>query len=255
MTATAMLETPEGKAKRESDDQFREAFREIYRPIVKRTVPEKYLEFTLNDLKPSEKSRLPLDQQQALYDEMRAHPLDGWAFFAPAGYSKTVSSTALYRSALVANLLKWWPLYAANDYQAFEWPKETGPGVKLLEEIPRIYAWRKSVPDLLQQHFDMFNYREGEGQSRPPKPDITVERIQEGLRRGLKPRVFLEEIDKIKPSEFSINQIFRLFDALDRHPCQLVLDTNLSTAQFTDMFGEPIARRVKENCHVKEYGF
>jgi hypothetical protein len=61
--------------------------------------------------------------------------------------------------------------------------------------------------------------------------------------------------DKIKPSEFSINQIFRLFDALDRHQCQLVLDTNLSTAQFTDMFGEPIARRVKENCHVKEYGF
>ena len=69
------------------------------------------------------------------------------------------------------------------------------------------------------------------------------------------PRVFLEEIDKVKPSEFSINQIFRLFDVIDRNECQLVIDTNLSRQQFMDVFGEPIARRVKENCRIKECGF
>ena len=67
--------------------------------------------------------------------------------------------------------------------------------------------------------------------------------------------MFLEEIDKVKPSEFSINQIFRLFYVIDRNQCQLVIDTNLSRQQFLDMFGEPIYRRMKENCHVKEYGF
>jgi hypothetical protein len=90
-------------------------------------------------------------------------------------------------------------------------------------------------------------------QTHPSLPN--VEKIEEAVRRGFKPRVFLEELDKIKPSEFAINQIFRIFDALDRHRGQLVIDTNLSKQEFMDIYGEPIARRVKENCRMKEYGF
>lgn len=226
--------------------------REYFDEWLLRTVPVKYREFSLETVQPSTKSRLPLEEQAKLYVEMKEHPLEGWAFFAPAGYSKTVSSTVLYRKAVAENMTKWWnTIYIKNDYQAFEW-RCAEPGSREWynppPDIPRIFVWRKSMPDLLQQHFDMF-----EGQD--VKPDITAQKIEQGLKKGLTPRVFIEEIDKVKPSEFSINQIFRLFDVIDRNQCQLVLDTNLSRQQFLDMFGEPIYRRVKENCRMKEYGF
>jgi len=244
----------------ELDDKQKQAervwiqFANILNPYLDRTIPPKYRGFNLRYLQPSDKSRLSLEEQAALYEELGAHPLDGWAFFAPAGYSKTVCSTVLYREAVFANLMEWWTkMYAKDDYQSFEWPKNAGFYTGKPEpEVPRIYVWRKSVPDLLQQHFDMFN---AEDRENAVKPDITAEKIQQGIDKGLTPRVFLEEIDKVKPSEFSINQIFRLFDVIDRNECQLVIDTNLSRQQFTDVFGEPIARRVKENCHIKEYGF
>ena len=228
--------------------ELNQEFRNAFSSIAERVVPAKYKPFSLKDLQPSEASRLPLGEQARLYDEMRANELAGWAFFAPAGYSKTTCSYALFRRAILANLKVWWP--RQNEWPKYEWEPE---GV--CNRIPRIYVWRKSVPDLLQQHFDRFNYVEGEGRERPPKPAVSVESIEEAVRRGYTPRVFLEEIDKVKPSEFAINQIFRIFDALDRHKGQLVIDTNLSKQQFMDVYGEPITRRVKENCIVKEWGF
>jgi hypothetical protein len=227
-----------------------------YAGIIKNTVPQKYRQVTLENLKPSERSRLSLDDQEALYAELLAKADSGWAFFAPAGYSKTTCSYALYRRAVWENFRLWWP--QSNQYWAFDYiPREMALGPPPTEwdhRRPRIYVWRKSVPDLLQQHFTLFNHPGSDDEARP-QPDITVEKIEEAVRRGFKPRVFLEEIDKIKPSEFAINQIFRIFDALDRHRGQLVIDTNLSKQEFMDIYGEPIARRVKENCNVKEYGF
>jgi hypothetical protein len=203
------------------------------------TLPIKYRDFRLDDLKPDTKSRLPLPEQQLLYDELRAHPLDGYAFFAPAGFSKTTCSYALYRRAVSKNLGKWWP--QKGKWGAYE----------PLTTIPRIYVWRKSVPDLIQQHFDLFNEKKGED---TPKPDITVKKIEDAVKRGFTPRVFLDEIDKVKLSEFVHNQLFILIDAIDRHQGQLVIDSNLTKAQFVDTFGEAIGRRVKENCRVKEFG-
>jgi len=208
--------------------------------IFERTIPEKYRQFYLTGLQPSHAARLPLEEQSKLIEEMKAHPLDGWAFFTPAGFGKTTCSYVLYKQAIAANLKQWLPARLDDLNLGALWNFSDG--------TPRIYVWRKSVPDLLQQHFSMFN---GED----VKPDITVEKIEEAVKRGFTPRVFLEEIDKIKLSEFSINQMFRIFDALDRHKGQIVLDTNMSKAEFIAAYGEPIARRVKENCHIKEYGF
>jgi hypothetical protein len=146
-------------------------------------------------------------EQAKLYDELRANPNAGWAFFAPAGYSKTTCSVALYKQAIAKNLRTWVPKSAeltAYDYRPD--PRDSRYGLP----IPRIYVWRKSVPDLLQQLFDKMN----EGEVHVPKPDISVEKIEQGLRAGFRPCAFLEEIDKIKPSEYTINQLFRIFDAL-----------------------------------------
>ena len=41
--------------------------------------------FKLSDLQPSPKSKMPLDQQQRVYDEMRKNPKAGYALFGPSG--------------------------------------------------------------------------------------------------------------------------------------------------------------------------
>jgi hypothetical protein len=196
-------------------------------------IPEKYAWVRLAQLKASEMSRLPILQQTALYDELRAKPTSGWAFFSPAGYSKTTCSIALYRRAIVENLHRSWELYSDRSWLAAQ----------------KLHVWRKSVPDLFAQIFARYDDKTA------PQPDITVEKIQAAKNEGFTPRVFLEEIDKQKITEHTAHQMFRLVDALDRHVCQIVLDSNLSTQQFLDMYGEPIARRIKENCIIKEYGF
>jgi len=213
----------------------------------RRDIPRKY-QFVLNGLKPDPISQLPMAEQEKLYREVQEeHIFDGWAFFAPAGYSKTTCSYRLYAQAIIESLWHW----DAFHYQAHNWPGQ--PGYNGKDTTPRIYVWRKSVPDLLQQHYDKISGKDVE-------PDITVEKIEDAIKSEKHagkfiPKVFLEEIDKIKPSEFATNQLFRIIDALDRHKGQLVLDTNMTGEQFENTFGSPIARRVKEMCHVKEYGF
>src|ERR1035441_7552490 len=77
---------------------------EEYSATIQEIIPTRFRSVRLSELKPSEKSRLPLEDQKALYGELRAKPLSGWAFFAPAGYSKTTCSWALYKCALVDNM-------------------------------------------------------------------------------------------------------------------------------------------------------
>lgn|SRR5208282_164946 len=252
-----MLETSADTQRREQKELFRREFIAKRNEIFDHTIPVKFRGADLNDLQSSPKSRLSTTDQKALYEELEQNPLLGYAFFAPAGYSKTTCSYALFQRAIVENLFKWWPRqseYWAWDYKPRRYEYAV-PATEWEYRRPRIYVWRKSVPDLLQQHFTMFNYAGGENEPEPPQPDITVEKIEEAVGRGFAPRIFLEEIDKVKLSEFAINQIFRLLDAVDRHQAQLVMDSNLSRRQFLDLFGEPIYRRIKENCQVKEYGF
>jgi hypothetical protein len=217
---------------------------QFYRELVceqRRLVPEKYRDARL-PLTPSHLSQLPMLEQEKLYAEIQANSDKGWAFFAPAGYSKTTCSYALYKAAIAQNLAQSWRLFPRGSVEAYDSMKSVGL-------VPRLYVWRKSVPDLLQEHFSRMNNPEA------PLPTITVEKIEKAVHQGMRPRVFFEEIDKIKPSDYAINQLFRVFDALDRHKGQIVIDCNLSKDQFREIFGDPIARRIKENCILKEFGF
>jgi hypothetical protein len=74
----------------------------VYQELIKhyRDIPEKYKPVQLTNLKASEKSRLPMIQQTELYDEMRTNSTSGWAFFLPAGYSKTTFNCAIQEGHL-----------------------------------------------------------------------------------------------------------------------------------------------------------
>lgn len=69
----------------------------------------------------------------------------------------------------------------------------------------------------------------------------------------LQPRLFLEEIDKFKQTDFTKQEIFQLINTLYEHESQLVVNSNLNWTEFNEQFDASIARRVKEMCTVKHY--
>lgn len=181
---------------------------------------------------------MPEAEQKKLYDAIQADPLGSWALFAPAGWSKTTVCTTLF-------------VYAVNDRysdpQQFE-----NIEIDLLQKRKLMGKnngiWRISVPAWIRQcqEYAIDRVKEKE-------PDVTAEKIVDATRRGLKPRLFLEEVDKFKQTDFTKQEIFRLFNTIYEHMGQLVVNSNLTWTEFNEQFDATIARRVKEMCTVKHY--
>jgi hypothetical protein len=239
------------KTKR-TPEEIQEAAIQKYRKDVKfqfeagcaEIIPAKYRDVRLSQLQPSKLSRLPFEDQVKLYKDVNEKKLEGWAFFAPAGYSKTTVSWGLFKYALLENLqIALWT--GKSEYVrrgCMEGPR--------LQNYNPCYVYQESVPEWLEK------IQASWGEERVAPPRLNFEQIARAERDGFRPRVFLEEIDKIKEgSEWNTNKIFTLLNAVDKHKGQLVLDTNLSRRQFMDRFGEAIYRRVKENCNMREFGF
>ena len=173
----------------------------------------------LATLRPNAKSRLTADQQQKIISGLLEDPLKSYAFFGPAGTSKTTFCVGLYRIAL---------LYS--------------PG----------HTWLISAKTLMDEFVTEATTRESNG--RAPQPTVTRAKIAAAAKTGNIPRLFLEEIDKVKFTEFKINSLFEIFDAIYENQGQLVFNTNMTIARFGEYFGpetgEAMVRRVGEMCEV-----
>jgi hypothetical protein len=206
-------------------------------------IPEKYRDIVPSKLQASKLSRLPAEEQTKLYAEINSKPLEGWAFFAPAGYSKSTCSWALYKYALRENLVR--ASLTGNEEHIYR-----EPGVRQIRYYTPCYVWHISVPEWLEQI--QRTYSDPKAQL----PRLDSSKIAKARRDGFTPRVFLEEIDKVKEgSEWVTNKLFNLINEIDAHKGQLVIDSNLSRQQFMLKFGEPFYRRIKENCNMREFGF
>jgi len=203
-------------------------------------IPEKFRGVDQH-IQPSTKSRLPLEEQARLYKEIVQDKKwnEGWAFFAPAGYGKTTASWLLYKYAIRQNLI--------HSLQTGQMEFTCAGGS--LKFYP-CYCWHIVLPEYLAQIQASWN------DESVKRPKLIFDKFAKAKEQGFRPRLFLEEIDKVKEgSEWANNILFTLFNAVDKHKAQLVFDTNLSKQQFMNRFGEPITRRVKENCNVREWGF
>jgi hypothetical protein len=231
--------TPEQRAERrrqqflgELEFQYKNALKEI---------PEKFLWVNQN-IQPNSQSRLSLEEQAKLYKEIVQDKKwnEGWAFFAPAGYGKTTTSWLLYKYAVRQNLIH--SLKSGEREFTLGWQREHG--------YTPCYCWHIVLPEYLAQIQASWTDETVE------RPKLIFDKFAKAKEQGFRPRLFLEEIDKVKEgSEWANNILFNLFNAVDKHKAQLVFDTNLSKQQFMNRFGEPITRRVKENCNVREWGF
>jgi hypothetical protein len=209
---------------------------EEYNDVCSHLIPKQFQFACVKGLKVNTSgiTRMPGAIQEALYTTMRAKPLASYAFFAPAGFSKTTCSWALYREALAANMSQRFKTGQSEiNVHLDRWTPNYDPSC---------FVWHKSTPDLLQELFARME------NDNAPLATISTEKIEKAVKKNFVPRVFLEEIDKIKVTDYSTNVLYRIIDALYRNQGQLVLDTNFSKAQFREVFGDPIARRVRDMC-------
>jgi len=233
--------TPEELAKRQEEKNLSD-FKSQFRNAIL-GIPEKF-RWVDQHIQPNPKSRLSLDEQAKLYAEIndRTKRLEGWAFFSPAGFGKTTASWLLYKWAIRQNL------YHAIWTGQQEWVVRDAP--RTTPYFYDCYCWHIVLPEYLAQIQASWT------DDSVARPKMIFDKFEKAKTQGFTPRLFIEELDKVKEgSEWANNILFTLFNAVDKHKAQLVFDTNLSRQQFMNRFGEPIYRRAKENCNMREWGF
>jgi hypothetical protein len=196
-------------------------------------VPKHDQHVFLETLEPSTKSNLSLERQAEVIERIRAEPDASYAFFGPAGTSKTTFSVALLEDALFCN------------------PTACEEGLG-----DRQYIWRTSAKSLADEHHAFTTGKQVNGRY-VPEPTVTRRKIVKRSQNGHVPRLFLEEIDKVVYTEFRANMLFELVDSIYETKGQLVFASNLSLAEFVALFppsvGEPIARRIGETMNVYNF--
>lgn len=177
---------------------------------------------TLSGLRPcSDPGRvlIPADVQAQVIAQLRARPDDSYAFFGPSGAAKTTYLAALYRHAI--DTQRRGCFYAQMV--------DLVHGLRDVELGDREYAY------------------------------LTRTTIRSTADTGLRPRVFLDEFDKVSLSDFTRNAVHALIDELyriggsDSSGAQLVIATNLDRREFADAWGSSLLRRVQALCSVVDF--
>ncbi len=207
--------------------------------LASNAIPARYSFANIWTLKPHESNHLSMAQQQSELDFIRDHMDDGFFLAGEPGTGKTTVAYALLRRAYERNI----PIF--GDTYMNPWGKS-------------LWLWRVNFDTLMRQ------YQEQATQNDAPEPDVTVSRIEAASKKGRRPTLVIEEIDKGRQTEFRANKLFALVDALYNANGQLIITTNLSLAGFDAMFskgdnesvrvaGDALMRRILEMTHIRDY--
>ena len=211
-----------------------ELYRTFWRKFCK-AVPAHDRHINLGHLAWSDKSKLPRHVQEKVIRDVKANPDASYAFFGPAGTSKSTYAVALFSDVLLKHVQDTCkiPIWNVRD--------------KMISDC----VWRVSAKTVLEQFVAEAT---GDGH-----PIVNRAAIAQARRAGYKPRLFIEEIDKVKYTDFKVNAIFELIDAIYENDGQLVFNTNLPLPKFGALFGDEvgpaIVRRVGELCTGTVFDF
>lgn len=185
-------------------------------------IPLRYRMARIGTLKPcSDLSTCfsPVEVQDTVIRQLKENPENSYVFFGPTGCGKTTYLAALYRHAV---------------------------------ETQRRACFYTQMADLVRQLRDLELGRE-------ILPYLTRVTLREAVNNRLRPRVFLDECDKLNVSEFARSAVHEIIDECyklagnDSTGVQLVLATNLNRAEFSEMWGAPVLRRVEAVCEVVDF--
>jgi len=174
---------------------------------------------------------MPRAHSNNLLDTVRKYKDNCYLLTGRAGTGKTTLLTGMYHRAL-------------EDWciQAFE--NEKFQGIECV--------WKINANTLAKQQRDWTMRDEGrDAETGEPAilPTVTKNKVLEAVRKGLVPRLFLDEFDKIKlDSAFQLNEFSDIIDAIQSNGGQVVACTNHTILAlkyaFGNQHGEAIIRRL-----------
>ncbi len=92
------------------------------------------------------------------------------------------------------------------------------------------------------------------------EPYLCVPTIHRAIEQGLRPRIYVDELEKIPTySQFSWARVSEFFDALyrltdrDSKALQLCVASNLDRTEFEEFWGGAILRRLQELCVMLDF--
>ncbi len=83
--------------------------------------------------------------------------------------------------------------------------------------------------------------------------------IQDAQEENLRPRIFVDEFDKVNVTDFALNSVGELVDTIynfsgqDGKGVQFVMATNLNRQEFVSVWGNHILRRIEEMSSVLDF--
>jgi hypothetical protein len=203
------------------------------------SVPAAYRSYTLSQLQPYEGTQavVSMERQQAILEMLRSEPEAGYLFFGLPHAGKTVWTTALY---------------AHNLYRYYMGVNSPGPTDREKTK-GKTAVWRIKAKTLLDQHTEWSIKRsdkDEEGDYTAPEPDVTGEKIHRFRVLGVRPKLYLEEIDKVNMTDARSNNLFEIIDAMHEEQGVIVINSNLRPEEFTARFGEQFTWRLAERSKV-----
>jgi DNA replication protein DnaC len=150
---------------------------------------------------------------------LKQSPDDSYAFFGPTGVGKTTYLYAIYQHAVQVQLRACWCV-----------------------QMPRL------VSDLRALEFGT-----------EKEPCLCRRMIQDAQEENLRPRIFVDEFDKVNVTDFALNSVGELVDTIynfsgqDGKGVQFVMATNLNRQEFVSVWGNHILRRIEEMARVVDF--
>jgi len=186
-------------------------------------IPSRYQDARLETLAPcldSSRCFAPEEIQQRSIELLKARPDDSYCFLGSVGIGKSHFLAALYRHAV---------------------------------ETQGTSCYFVQASELVR------GFREIEFGS-DYEPYLCVPTIQRAIEQGLRPRIFIDELEKIPTfSQFVWGKVSEFFDALyrlsdrDSQTLQLCVASNLTRSEFEEFYGGAILRRLQEVCSMLDF--
>ena len=186
-------------------------------------IPARYRTARLEDLTPCQDQNrcfAPVEIQEQVIAMLKNRPDDSYCFLAGVGFAKSHYLAALFRRAIEAQGRACYFVQATDLVRGFQ-----------RIEFGADY-----------------------------EPYLCVATIQRAVEEGLRPRIFVDELEKVPTySQFVWAKVSEFFDALyrltdrDSKALQLCVASNLSRSEFEQFWGAAILRRLQELCVMMDF--
>ena len=186
-------------------------------------IPLRYRDARLNNLTPcQDRNRCfaPVEIQEQAIAMLKNRPDDSYCFLADVGFAKSHYLAALYRHAVETQERTCYFVQATELVKGFQ------------------------------------NIEFGSDY----EPYLCVPTIRRAIEQGLRPRIFIDELEKVPTySQFVWAKVSEFFDALyrltdrDSKALQLCVASNLSRSEFEQFWGAAILRRLQELCTMMDF--